>query len=438
MTYSAAIEFLYGLRLFGTKLGLENTLKLAKLQGNPQENLRFIHVAGTNGKGSTCAMLESIYRKAGLRVGLFTSPHLVSFTERMQVNRLCMTEEKVAELTASLAGELGGTDAALWPFHPTFFEFVTVMALSYFVEQRCELVIWETGLGGRLDATNIVRPLASVITNIQLDHQQWLGNSLGEIATEKAGIIKPGIPVVTGARGEAALGVIQRIASERNSPVTLVEETEFERSASAGHLSLLGKHQKANASVALATVQALQNTLPVSQEAIREGFETITWPGRLQHVKIAQTEVLLDGAHNPDGARTLRDALAQEFAAREITLVLGLFKDKAWTEMCEILVPSAKRVFLVPLESDRSANPNAVAAFCAERWPSVQVNIMVSVAAGLDAALRESFAVIAGSLHLIGEVMQLLRIIPDARSERELNEWDAEKNQLPSPMKHHE
>src|SRR5580692_9800047 len=192
--YPRAVEFLYGLQWFGAKFGLENTLKLAALAGNPQNQLRFIHVAGTNGKGSTCAMLESIYRAAGWRVGLFTSPHLISFAERIQVGRSLISREDVARLTDEIRAAIAalGEEA-----HPTFFEVVTVMALKYFAEQQCDLVVWETGLGGRLDASNIVTPLASVITNVQLDHQQWLGQTLPEIAREKAGIIKPGVPVLT-------------------------------------------------------------------------------------------------------------------------------------------------------------------------------------------------------------------------------------------------
>ena len=174
MTYPEAIQFLYDLRLFGAKFGLENTLKLAALAGNPQNQLRFIHVAGTNGKGSTCAMLESIYRAAGLRVGLFTSPHLVSFRERIQVNRQLVSENDVVRLVEELQPLLKQFPDG---HHPTFFEVVTVMALKFFAEQKCDLVIWETGLGGRLDATNIVTPLASVITNIAFDHQQWLGDT---------------------------------------------------------------------------------------------------------------------------------------------------------------------------------------------------------------------------------------------------------------------
>src|SRR5712672_1022394 len=206
MTYDEAIRFLYDLRWFGAKFGLANTIKLASLAGNPQDNLRFIHVAGTNGKGSTCAMLESIYRTAGFRVGLFTSPHLVAFGERIQVNREIISEDEVVRLVSELKPLLAtfSTDE-----HPTFFEVVTVMALLYFVERKCDLVIWETGLGGRLDATNIVQPLASVITNVHYDHQQWLGEKLSSIAFEKAGIIKPGIPAITATVEPEALEVIQ-------------------------------------------------------------------------------------------------------------------------------------------------------------------------------------------------------------------------------------
>src|SRR4051812_46377893 len=187
MTYQEAIDFLYNLRLFGTKLGLENSYRLAELSGNPQDQLKFIHVAGTNGKGSTCAMLESIYRCAGLRVGLFTSPHLISFTERIQVNCVPISEPETAQLTEEMLKTLieengAKVDHNTWEFRPTFFEVVTVMGLRYFAERKCDLVIWETGMGGRLDATNIVKPLAAVITNIQLDHQTWLGNTIEEIA----------------------------------------------------------------------------------------------------------------------------------------------------------------------------------------------------------------------------------------------------------------
>src|SRR2546427_11520402 len=227
MTFPDAIQFLYDLRLFGLKLGLENTFKLAALAGNPQNKLRFIHVAGTNGKGSTCAMLESIYRSAGLRVGLFTSPHLVSFRERIQVNRQPISEEDVVRLVTEIQPLLKTLPAEA---HPTFFEVVTIMALRYFAEEQCELVIWETGLGGRLDATNIVTPLASVITSIALDHEKWLGYTIDKIALEKAGIIKPGLSVITCATAGHGLEQVTEVARQHHAPLTLVGPEDANRS----------------------------------------------------------------------------------------------------------------------------------------------------------------------------------------------------------------
>ncbi len=286
MTYANAIRFLYSLRWFGAKLGLANSFKLAALAGDPQKRLRFIHVAGTNGKGSTCAMLESIYRAAGLRVGLFTSPHLVAFGERMQVNRHVISARDIGRLVAEMqallkegwgksaghaaaSGPAAGADAAALAGadttseHPTFFEVVTIMALRYFAEQACDLVIWETGLGGRLDATNIVTPLTSVITNIQYDHQKWLGETLASIAAEKAGIIKPGIPVITAAEGEDPLRVIAETACRQNAPLTIVSRDEMHQPPlDTIQLPLLGQHQRMNAAVAVATVRALASEIP--------------------------------------------------------------------------------------------------------------------------------------------------------------------------------
>lgn len=242
MNYPETIQFLYGLRVFGARLGLDTTRELAARAGHPEKRLRFIHVAGTNGKGSTCAMLESIYRTAGWRVGLFTSPHLVSFRERIQVNRQMISEADVVRRVAAVREWSHDFPA---DHQPTLFEVVTVMALGHFAEAQCDLVIWETGLGGRLDATNIVTPLASVITNISLDHQQWLGNTLAEIAAEKAGIIKSGVPVITGAESEA-LAVIERVAREKQSPLKMVHRDEVlrrpEEDTAGGHLALAGDH----------------------------------------------------------------------------------------------------------------------------------------------------------------------------------------------------
>jgi dihydrofolate synthase/folylpolyglutamate synthase len=423
VNYAEAIQFLYGLRLFGAKFGLENTFKLAALAGNPQSQLRFIHVAGTNGKGSTCAMLESIYRRAGLRVGLYTSPHLVEFGERIQVNRTPINEADVVRLMEKIQPWLKEFPA---DHHPTFFEVVTVMALRYFAEQQCDLVIWETGLGGRLDSTNIVTPLASVITNIQFDHQRWLGETLDRIAAEKAGIIKPGVPVITGTEEPQALAVIQETALQQRSPLTLVTPAHTQHPPlDTMKLPLLGWHQRMNAAVALAMVRVLHEHIPVSETTVRQGLLTVQWPGRLQLIKRPSgQEVLLDGAHNSGGATSLRAALAEHFPNAKPIFILGILQDKDWDLMCEILAPLAGRILCVPVHSEHSAQPDQLREACRRTNPEASVEICASLAEALAGTGRTPFTVVAGSLYLIGEAMELLHVATaPSNDEKTLNEW---------------
>ena len=513
MSYDEAIQFLYSLRWFGTKLGLTNTLKLAELAGNPHHQLRFIHVAGTNGKGSTCAMLESIYRAAGLRVGLFTSPHLVAFGERIQVNRQLISESDILRMVEQMLPLLEQGWGPIQPInpsihqstnpspspHPTFFEIVTVMALRYFAEQKCDLVIWETGLGGRLDATNIVAPLASVITNIQYDHQKWLGETLASIASEKAGIIKPGVPIITATEEPEALKAIQETAQAQNAPLAIIQPPEAQNpkrippqrptlpidnpegiaSSSPGlrggqvqvgpsypgfkapgahnpervapalprssvhregeyvsfcdildtvELPLLGTHQRANAALAIATVRVLSPQIPVSNEDIRSGLSRVNWPGRLQLInRPSGQKILLDGAHNIAGAKTLSDSLQQYFPGTKPTLILGVLQDKDWDAICRILAPLASRIVLVPVPSERTANPDELSAACQRANPAVPVHPAASLEAALREASSDSFVLITGSLYLVGEAMDLLNLSPSkARGERKLNEWSAQ------------
>ena len=419
MTYPEAIQFLYGLRLFGAKLGLENTFRLAALAGHPEQRLRFIHVAGTNGKGSTCAMLESIYRQAGLRTGLFTSPHLVSFRERIQIGRELISEHDIVRLVEKFRKLL-----AEFPHdhHPTFFEVVTVMALDFFAEQNCDVVIWETGLGGRLDATNIVTPLACAITDIALDHQQWLGDTLEKIAFEKAGIIKPGIPVATAADEPKALAVIRDVANQKNAPLTIVEADPADRLPTV--LSLRGEHQKRNAALALAVVNLLQKEIPVSAEQIVNGLKQVHWPGRLQLLEQPNgRKLLLDGAHNIAGANVLRDAVEKEFLTQKKTLILGILGDKDWRQICEILAPLAAEILTAPVSSQRTANPDDLTKACRAANPSANVSVCHSLNEALQKAPADHFIIITGSLYLIGEALELLGNVSSAKSERELNEW---------------
>ncbi len=450
MTYSDTIQFLYDLRLFGAKFGLDNTRRLAARAGQPQEQLRFIHVAGTNGKGSTCAMLESIYRAAGLRVGLFTSPHLVSFAERLQVNRHLIPEAAVVRLVSEMrawqdvAGfqPVAADDRRPLPplapakspgdrpdASPTFFEFVTVLALRWFAEQRCDLVIWETGLGGRLDATNIVTPLASVITNIGLEHQQWLGDTVDQIAAEKAGIIKPGVPVITAAQPGEGQEVIAATARAQQAPLTLVHPADTARPPlDVMELPLHGRHQRLNAATALATVRVLAGQLPVQEAAVRAGLASVYWPGRMQRVAPASgQQVLLDGAHNPGGAEALRLTLQTEFPGARPTVILGVLRDKDSASMCHSLAPLAGRVILTPVHSERSEDPAKLAAACRQANAHASIEQSASLTEALARAAGDSPVVIAGSLYLIGEAMELLHLAPTPPSdEKGLNEWTAQ------------
>lgn len=423
MNYSEAIQFLYSLRIFGAKFGLENSFKLAELTGNPQKQLRFIHVAGTNGKGSTCAMLESIYRGTGLRVGLFTSPHLVSFRERIQVNRQLISETAVVRLVEELKPLLNEFPEE---HHPTFFEAVTIMALRYFAEQNCELVIWETGLGGRLDATNIVTPLASVITNIGIDHSEWLGDTVEKIAGEKAGIIKAGVPVATAAVSGHGLEVIAAVAREKGSPLTMVSPDDTYKSPlDKIDLPLHGPHQRLNAALALATIRILVKEIPVSDAALSTGLFAVDWPGRMHRLRTASGQtILLDGAHNTDGAEALRVALQEEFPNAKPTIIFGVFRDKDSTSMCHSLAPLAGRILLTPVHSERTEDPAKLVAACRESNAHAPVEVCPSLADALQKSASAPFIIIAGSLYLVGEAMELLHVAGASQTdEKGLNDW---------------
>lgn len=430
MTYRDAIGFLYGLRLHGLKLGLENTRRLAAMAGSPQERLQFIHVAGTNGKGSTCAMLESVYRAAGLRVGLFTSPHLISFRERIQVDREWISEHEVVRRLELIQPWL---EEFPKDHPPTFFEVVTVMALAHFAERGCDVVLWETGMGGRLDATNIVRPVVSVITNIQFDHQKWLGTTRGAIAAEKAGIIKPGVPVLTAADEPEALEVIRRTAEQQGAPLRVVESSSKGVSGwpAGWSLPLAGAHQQANAMLALAVVDLLRDRWSVETSAVRRGLESVRWPGRMQWVsRPTGGRLLLDGAHNVAGMEALVAALAQEpSGGGRPVFVLGMMSDKDWPAVSALVARAAERVLLVPIRSDRSASPQELAEACKAVSDRLVVETRTSLAEALEAARSEPWIVVTGSLYLVGEAMELLGLQPvEGISESRLNDWSSSKS----------
>jgi dihydrofolate synthase/folylpolyglutamate synthase len=418
MTYPDALSYLGQTRRFGMKLGLESMRELARSLDNPQEKLRFIHLAGTNGKGSTAAFCESCLRAAGFRVGLYTSPHLVSVRERIQVNRQPISEADFAEGMAVVRKHVDKqVDHEI-----TFFELMTALALWYFAREKVDWVVWETGLGGRLDATNIVTPKVCIITNIGLDHQQYLGQTLAEIAAEKAGIIKPGVPVVSAVEQKEARGIVEAKVKELGSWLALaprdmnVEVTGLRGKRQIvridGHeypLRLIGRHQAQNAACAIAAMDSLHHR---KESVIVRGLESASWPGRFE-ILSEKPLVVLDGAHNPAGTAMLVETWRAFLAARfgwsehEINgrahLVFASVADKDISEMAQLLRPLAKNVSLVRLANERGADP----ALLAPAFTGLPVTCYDSVSAVWQniTSLPESITLITGSLFLVGEML---------------------------------
>ena len=420
LSYKQALAWLYSLQRFGIKLGLENTLRLlaelhvtlgstrgsrAASGGPPDDsaNARVIHVAGTNGKGSVCAMIDSICGVQGYRTGLFTSPHLVTFRERIRLNGEMISEDAVADGLTIIRNLVGD-----WDPHPTFFEVTTALALKHFSEANIDVIILETGIGGRLDATNATQSDVSVITQIDFDHEEWLGNTLAEIACEKAGIIKPGIPVVSAPQRPEAEQVIRTRAAECKAPLQFVTEL-YDRSP----IGLRGDHQKQNAALAIATIRLA--TLDIDDKAIARGLVSIDWPARFQKW---DERTIIDGAHNPAAARILAQTWREVFDDQKATLILAVLSDKNLRGICEALAPTADSVFLPKIRSERATAPETLARVLADIAPLLPYSVTLSVADALEhARQRPNPILITGSLHFAGEILAHLRGEPAAFEE---------------------
>jgi dihydrofolate synthase/folylpolyglutamate synthase len=435
VNYSQAIEYLYGLQRFGVKLGLENIDRLLKAVGHPHRRFPSVLIGGTNGKGSTAAFLATILQAAGYRVGLYTSPHLLDFTERIRVDGRAIAEADVARLT----GELRSVVADLFPVprtpdpaprthsHPTFFEVTTALAFLHFARTGVNFTVIEVGLGGRFDATNILDPEVAVITNIALEHQEYLGRTLEAIATEKAGIVKPGGDVVTATDSPDALAVIA--ATCRAQGATLLDlraacNWRISRSdlseqhfilAQAGQpvgeftIHLLGRHQVTNAVTAIAAARLLRNRgAHISEDSIQGGLRGARWPGRLQLFP-GRPLVILDAAHNPAGAKALRGFIEEHRFGGRLILVFGVLKDKNWIAMLQELGPLARLVILTRPESDRAADPRGLVE--AERY-CAKLEILEDVAGSITLARAvadpEDVIVVTGSLFIISAALRTL------------------------------
>jgi dihydrofolate synthase/folylpolyglutamate synthase len=403
VNYREALAWLYSLQRFGIKLGLENIRRLLAKLPVDLRGARVIHVAGTNGKGSVCAMIDSICRAQGYRTALFISPHLVTFRERIRVNGEMIFEDAVANGLTLLRDLF-----ADWDPHPTFFEVTTALALKYFAEAKLDIVILETGLGGRLDATNAVQSDVSAITPIDFDHEKWLGDSLEKIATEKAGIIKSNIPVVCSSQQIEAEKVIRARAAECEAPLQFVIE-----SYDCSPIALPGQHQKQNAAVAIAAIHAAN--IDIDDKAIARGLATVECLARFQKW---DERTIIDGAHNPSAARVLAKTWREIFSDQRATLILAVLSDKNLRGICEELVPIASSVLLPKIRSERAAPPEALAKVLSSITPSLPHSIVPSLGGTLDLArAKQNPILITGSLHFAGEVLAHLHGEPAAFEE---------------------
>jgi dihydrofolate synthase/folylpolyglutamate synthase len=454
MSYETAVASMFALghelaQTPSNKFDLAHMRVLLEALAHPEKKFPSVLIAGTNGKGSTAAMLASVLRASGLKTGLYTSPHLVRINERIRVRGEEIGDDDFAELHAQVdrvADRL--VEQGELPWHPSFFEMMTAIAFVHFARERVEMAVLEVGMGGRLDATNVVEPLVSVIADISLDHQKFLGNTVGEIAREKVGIIRPGGVVVTlpqqpeandvigntilelGARGVSAVqyvppvspgsgeylvpsrvsGVSSPGASFYRYPLQVMGKEILVESP------LVGRHQLRNVALAIATAEELskQGVAGITAESIEQGIRETRWPGRFQIVpaRPGWPEIVLDVAHNPAGAWALRSTLSERYDDRPLIFVFGAMRDKAISEMMEILFPLAERVIATRAENPRSASPEEIQQ--AGNRTGAQIEPASEVGAALerarDAASPATVIVVTGSIYLVGEAMRLLGV----------------------------
>ena len=388
MEYDNTLRYIYSREVFGIKLGLSNIRSLLEKLGDPHKSLKFIHVAGTNGKGSCCAMLSSVLQEQGYKVGMYTSPHLVDFTERIKINNKNISKKDIVRIMKMIN--------PLLEAH-TFFEVVTALAFRYFHDKDVDFVVAEVGMGGRLDATNVITPLVSVITNVTLEHTDHLGDTIEKIAFEKAGIIKKGVPTVTAASG-AALGVIKDVCKKRSSKLHVARVNRNVRT------NLKGSFQIINASTCLDAVKILRDLgFEISQSAVTKGLSKVVWPARMEFI---YRNVLLDCAHNPAAIKLLAKEI-EKLKYRKLILVTGILKDKDKEQMVKSLNPLVDYFILAKPDISRASNPEDIAKFVRKDYTIVyDVGEAVSLARRM--AKKDDLVLITGSCYTVGEAMEYL------------------------------
>ena len=397
MTYPESIAWLFSTQMFGIKLGLDGPRRLLKeYLAYPAHGVKVIHIAGTNGKGSTCAMIDSVARAGGHRCGLFTSPHLIDYRERIRVSGIEIPEDACAAMLTDLRVLCETLDP-----HPTFFEITLALAMRWFRECECELIVLETGMGGRLDATTAVPADVCAITPVGLDHMQWLGDTVEAIAMEKAGIFLEGVPAISAPQEPGVQRVLEKEANERRSPLSFVEAP-----LQGYPIALPGPHQRWNAALALECLHAAG--LRLNYEVVMHGLSSVRWPGRFEQFTYQGREIVLDGAHNPQGAAVLASTWKEQFGAKKATLVFSAVAAKDITGILALLAPLAEIIHICPVDTPRAVAPEELAAALPSGAPPHVCHPTFDAA--LAAAMSgQGIILIAGSLFLVGEAKAALQ-----------------------------
>ncbi|HVT74512.1 MAG TPA: folylpolyglutamate synthase/dihydrofolate synthase family protein [Lacunisphaera sp.] len=413
--YAATADYLYSLKAGGVKFGIDRMRRLAAALGHPERSQPVIHVAGTNGKGSVSAMLEAIFRQAGWRTGLYTSPHLVKLGERVQVDRRLLTEAEITAYAAELRPVAAAIAAQHPDEHPSFFEFMTAMAFLQFQRRQVDIAIVEVGMGGRLDATNVVEPEISIITSIGLDHCAELGGTLALIAREKAGIIKPGRPVVMGRLPPEAEEVVRAIAAERAAPLHAVRDA-FGPAGPDGYpvTNLEGEYQRWNAATATLAARLMPARWRLRDRTVADALQRVDWPGRWQHLHVGGREVILDASHNPEGAQVLDEQLRRltARAGRAPVIVAGALGEFRARALLEVVLRHGREVHLATPRQARACSFEELLALVPEadrpRVRRAAVETIFPDAYTCSLGAPGDTVVVTGSIYLLGEVLERL------------------------------
>jgi len=409
--YAATQDYLFSLKVKGVKFGVDRMRALVDALGHPERAVPVVHIAGTNGKGSVAAMLDAIFHAAGWRTGLYTSPHLVKLGERVQVDRQILTEAEIVAYTLELEPVAARIGRGCADDHPSFFEFMTAMAFLQFARKGCDLAIIETGLGGRLDATNVVTPEVAVITSIGLDHCDMLGDTLEKIAAEKAGIIKPGRPVVIGRVPAEAEVVIRRVAAECGAAIHSVREVFGEGLASYPTTAFEGEYQRWNAATATLVARCMDEKWKLTPEVVSRGLHAVRWPGRWQRTMIGGRPLILDASHNPEGAGVLEGQLKKLVAdtGRKPVVVTGVLGAARARPLLETISRYAAEIYLVMPQQSRATSFEELEALIPKaflgRVRRATVEGIFPDAQTCTAGGPEDTVVVTGSIYLLGEVM---------------------------------